>query len=374
MWDILEDDYYVLSTTGGEAFQVSNGGHVAFRKYSDEGKVVPTIWFEANCSDLSEPSGGDVIVITPDASQAAGHVARETFGSIPALWIRDANNEWISEPQWWHELENSYQTSIRGLSADGSIGVGRTLISGYTGPLFETCFWPNKETMLLINISQEEATEFTCISANGKYAGIRRSGYPPYIFDLQTQELTQLPGGDIINAITNDGLSVGISGNPQLGSVPFVYSAQLGFLTFSQFIQSAYASSRYEGIDEDIIDGISVVNRIMSISSDGCNWALQANTDGYMLHLKRKLLAQPATTPPVLTKIYFDPANNQVYVEGEGFNQVKIYDIFGRELKNANIQAPASFDISAFENGIYLVTVYDNGRVIGTKKVAKDNR
>ncbi|MDR1725686.1 MAG: T9SS type A sorting domain-containing protein [Bacteroidales bacterium] len=64
-----------------------------------------------------------------------------------------------------------------------------------------------------------------------------------------------------------------------------------------------------------------------------------------------------------------NPATNQINIIAKNYNEVKVYDIFGRELIGTGKQT--SIDISNLANGIYNVRLLSNGKTVGSKKIVK---
>ncbi|MDR1725196.1 MAG: T9SS type A sorting domain-containing protein [Bacteroidales bacterium] len=68
--------------------------------------------------------------------------------------------------------------------------------------------------------------------------------------------------------------------------------------------------------------------------------------------------------------VYPNPANDKLFIEGEGYEQIKIYDLLGKVVLTA--ERVTEIDISNFVNGVYNVRLLSNeGNVVGSKKIVK---
>ncbi|MDR1725915.1 MAG: Ig-like domain-containing protein [Bacteroidales bacterium] len=376
MWDVLESGHYVMSSTGGEGYRVSNDGHTAFRRYSGNtiDPALPVIWFENETYFLPIPQYGDVQTITADGMRAAGYASSGSMtGAMPVVWDRQPNGNWIATE--WATPSGTLQTRIADLSNDGNVGVGRINISGQTMTVYDACYWLSPNSITVQTGWQTETnTEYTCISGNGKYAGLRAGLQHPYIHNLETNTLTQLSNGDIINAITDDGLAAVYSGNPTLGGDAYIYTPETGLKLFTQWITEDIEN--YYNIDQTgkalmLSIASNPTCRIMDISPDGKNWAMQKDDEAYMMHLvKHNNLANVESTK---INVYPNPANDRIMIEGEGFNRIKLYDILGRELINMPVRSSvATIDLTALTNGIYTMKFLLNDKTVNTRKIVKN--
>lgn len=71
------------------------------------------------------------------------------------------------------------------------------------------------------------------------------------------------------------------------------------------------------------------------------------------------------------TRIYPNPTSNSFFVDYDGFIQVKIYDMLGREILTQNANGKTEIDISRLSKGIYNVSILSNGKVIDNSKIMK---
>jgi len=70
-------------------------------------------------------------------------------------------------------------------------------------------------------------------------------------------------------------------------------------------------------------------------------------------------------------KIYPNPSNNCIFIECENFYTVKLYDTLGKEVLTQNANGKVELNISHLSNGIYIVTILSEDKVIGYSKVVK---
>jgi len=69
-------------------------------------------------------------------------------------------------------------------------------------------------------------------------------------------------------------------------------------------------------------------------------------------------------------KIYPNPANGNVTIEGKGLNHVEIYDIQGRKISDySNVSEKLQMNVNSFNNGIYFVRLYAENSVIIVKRL-----
>ena len=69
-------------------------------------------------------------------------------------------------------------------------------------------------------------------------------------------------------------------------------------------------------------------------------------------------------------KLYPNPANKKLYIEGEDIVKVILYDLMGKIIlvKQTNIRQWVSLDISTLTDGIYMLKVVGKNKVY-TRKV-----
>jgi len=70
-------------------------------------------------------------------------------------------------------------------------------------------------------------------------------------------------------------------------------------------------------------------------------------------------------------KIYPNPVSNSFIVDYEGFIQLKIYDMLGKEVLTQAINGKTEINISHLPKGIYSVQIISGGQVIGNSKIVK---
>jgi hypothetical protein len=72
-------------------------------------------------------------------------------------------------------------------------------------------------------------------------------------------------------------------------------------------------------------------------------------------------------------RVYPNPANDKLFVECENFMSitVKLYDMFGKEILIQNTSEKTEINISHLLNGIYNVSVFSEGKIIGNSKIVK---
>ena len=68
-------------------------------------------------------------------------------------------------------------------------------------------------------------------------------------------------------------------------------------------------------------------------------------------------------------KIYPNPANSKIYVEGENIGVVEVYNSLGQKVNTIEGSENTSVDVASYENGVYLVRVITNAGYVSTKKV-----
>jgi hypothetical protein len=318
-----------------------------------------------------------VAAITPDGHFAAGYSSTDGVSTRPVVWTRQNDNTWTSET--WAYESNMLQAQIAALSADGTVAVGRIHRNVTGSQMFDAAYWKSKNELLQPDSHSTVSTYYTSISANGNYAGLYAgSGFYPYIHNLETNELIQLPDGGIINANTNDGCAVGISGTPQSGNTsPFVYSEKRGFMSFADFIET-YLTSIELATYNKLLEIANGNSRIMSISSDGKNWALQyENTstgvqEGYMLHLQENLTGidnKPAKE--TLVGVYPTLTDGEITIDTALPASIKVVNSMGKTIAAYLCKAGKTKISLSGANGLYFVVV-NNGATNSSHKIIKN--
>lgn len=67
--------------------------------------------------------------------------------------------------------------------------------------------------------------------------------------------------------------------------------------------------------------------------------------------------------------IYPNPANNKIYVDGEGVGIVEVYNSLGQKVATVEGSESTNVDVTSFDNGVYMVRVITNDGEITTQKV-----
>jgi len=87
------------------------------------------------------------------------------------------------------------------------------------------------------------------------------------------------------------------------------------------------------------------------------------------LHLE---LGAPANIPETVIKIYPNPGNNILYVQGNKNNEFVLYDLTGREVVHKTINESAiTVNTSSLNSGIYFYRFLKSGAIIGSGKWVK---
>ena len=68
-------------------------------------------------------------------------------------------------------------------------------------------------------------------------------------------------------------------------------------------------------------------------------------------------------------KIYPNPANSKIYVDGENISMVEVYNSLGQKVTTVEGSDNTSVEAAAFENGVYVVRVISNDGSVTTQKV-----
>jgi Leucine-rich repeat (LRR) protein len=70
-------------------------------------------------------------------------------------------------------------------------------------------------------------------------------------------------------------------------------------------------------------------------------------------------------------KVYPNPVQHTFFVECENCNNIKLYDIFGKEVLSQNANDKTQINISHLPQGVYIVDVFSGYKNIGTVKIVK---
>lgn len=69
-------------------------------------------------------------------------------------------------------------------------------------------------------------------------------------------------------------------------------------------------------------------------------------------------------------KIYPNPANSAIFVEGEDIKTVEVYNSLGQMVADVEGSAKTTVNVASFDNGVYFVKVVANDGTVKTQKVA----
>ncbi len=69
-------------------------------------------------------------------------------------------------------------------------------------------------------------------------------------------------------------------------------------------------------------------------------------------------------------KVYPNPANSKIYVEGAGISTVEVYNSVGQMVTSVEGSANTAIDATSFENGIYVVRLLTSEGAVSTQKVS----
>lgn len=222
-------------------------------------------------------SGSSLHCITANGNTVAGHSVSYPDGSSSRIWPYSwtkKDGKW--EGQVWKDAVEmvGQGSSIRAISADGSIAVGWSNINGYSAR--SAILWKSPDEYELLYIDGVLSTgEYTCISNNGKYAAFKHNEEAG-IHNLETGEITMIPGSYQINDISDNGIALGVYRTPAEIDKGFVWSKELDFMDFGDFI-SVYVKDvtipnlLQRAFNPD--DGTSSY-ALMSITPDGLSIAI----------------------------------------------------------------------------------------------------
>jgi Valyl-tRNA synthetase len=229
---------------------------------------------------------------------------------LPTVW--HVKEDYTVEKEIWAHPEDTRQAIITDISADGTTAVGRINLERFD-VAYVPIYWPSKTEYVLLDEETAIAGEFTCMSENGEYAGLRAGG--AYFFEMETGTQTSV-SGDIINGITNNGFAVMASGNA-LGGSSYVYSKAIGSMSFNAYV------NKYLGhLDSEMFEkakGVSSGNTLlMGISHDGKNLAIHHEDSeiglmcAYVLHLEDGIEVDAKPRPTGLTTAVNREKRNEV--------------------------------------------------------------
>lgn len=266
-------------------------------------------------------SGSSARSVTADGNMIIGssvdYSDDPSSGTVmPYSWTKNGDS-W-DETTWAHPENLEQGSSIIDISADGSIAVGWVRVEGHGQR--QGILWTSQDTYEILFEGENIYSEYTCISPNGKYAGFRVSGQSG-VHDLETDEIFTITEGFLINAISNDGLILGAYKSPSGVDKGFVWSKELGFMDFGEFV-SLFAPgiilpSTPLGMALDINN--SNVYALMDITPDGLSIAIQLTAPrvyhAYILKFGEPIIVLPY--PKNLTASIMIPDRDKVTLNWE---------------------------------------------------------
>ncbi|MDR0799571.1 MAG: T9SS type A sorting domain-containing protein [Dysgonamonadaceae bacterium] len=312
VWDLQNPNNLVVFGTAVYSYGVTNNRLVAgnFNHTIDGVQLVGagysatgSTWVSLGNGLIDHPAsdqdGTTARCISDDGLTIGGYSHKQIAGNkivVPYSWTKNEANEWIGRE--WAYPNNIIQGSLLNLTADGQKAVGY-VHNGFTRAAI---YWSSPSSYEL-PFPGDEWTEYVCISANGKYAGFNVGGLTSGqtgVQNLETGEMTIVAQSGIINAVSNDGLAVGVY-RPNGIEKPFVWSKKLGFMDFGVFM-ARYAPSVSIPSPLAAVFNLSSSNFSLNatVAPDGLTFALQATTTAmpraaYVYGLK---LAAPITIFP----------------------------------------------------------------------------
>ena len=69
--------------------------------------------------------------------------------------------------------------------------------------------------------------------------------------------------------------------------------------------------------------------------------------------------------------IYPNPTKDKIFINCESLSAITIHDILGKEVLYQNVSGKSEINISHLSNGIYIVSVLSDGKIIGNCKIVK---
>lgn len=68
-------------------------------------------------------------------------------------------------------------------------------------------------------------------------------------------------------------------------------------------------------------------------------------------------------------KVYPNPANNMIFVEGENIQSVEVYNSLGQRIADVKASEKTNVDVASYDNGVYFIKVIANDGAVKTQKV-----
>ena len=70
-------------------------------------------------------------------------------------------------------------------------------------------------------------------------------------------------------------------------------------------------------------------------------------------------------------KVYPNPTSDKLFIECEKFSTITLYDMFGKEVLNQNINKKLEININHLPKGIYIARIISEDKVVGNSKIVK---
>jgi hypothetical protein len=121
------------------------------------------------------------------------------------------------------------------------------------------------------------------------------------------------------------------------------------------------------------------------------NGKLKFNTDGlYVVTMTNNAIASHPDNPAKVTfqvsvsgntgiaettlsniTIYPNPTHDILFVEGDNFDTIKLYDMLGKVVLDQFVNGKAEININHLSNGIYSISIFSKGKIIENSKIVK---
>lgn len=321
LWNVKSGNAITSIGTTGEFFAISDDTSLVGGFFDPdilfEGNPVYSagVWKNDNWTGLGLGAGendGEVEAdsygsggraITADGKMVVGHSYKKETGTYyahPTAW-RWNGTKWVSEV-WNSPAGNMPGASIKCISADGNVAVGWTTTQESSDKI--GIIWTSKTSYRTPLANLDDVTEYSCLSSNGKYAGFRYRTDAAGVHNLETDEITIIEEGFIINAISNDGFAVGAyNSKTNLGKSvekPFVWSKEMGFMDFGEFVDYYLPNlSLPSPLKNALIYNNQYYSKVQTMTPDGKNFTIQI--DGvrttknslYVLHIESPITVVP---------------------------------------------------------------------------------
>ncbi|MDR0507429.1 MAG: T9SS type A sorting domain-containing protein [Dysgonamonadaceae bacterium] len=319
VWDTWNGNEITPLSVPSEAFGVTDNRIIA-GNFSDvnciiEGSAIRTggyvdsgavSWTGLGFGLISPPitslsNGTSARSITADGKTIVGYSRKYEEGNglyVAYSWTKNEAGEWLGEE--WAYPSNAIQSYIIDIASDGKTAVGFI----HDGDVRRGILWKSKSEYLLpLGVSPVDGnhySEYLCVSQNGKYAGFNYSGQAGErshsgVYNIETGEIMLIPGGILINSVSNDGIAVGIY-RPGITNKAFIWHKKMGLMDFGEFL-SQYApdielsSALQQTFSSTSANGYSV----NAVTPDGLNFVIRiTNTqEAYVLKLSAPFVMYP---------------------------------------------------------------------------------